>query len=179
MSERRVKDGRPTGVSGRITRESIRNALGLGGPEPEVKPTEKLTPQQARRVAEGKPAGPGAPGYETVTVRGGRDAFEHLGKPDLNSAEAGKIDGRRIVSEPPPKPEPQRSDWNAVDEAAETREAVENIVAEYDEIRRRLAELDAKAPPESPESPEVAELRRVAEYGRQKIDELTAQIGQS
>jgi hypothetical protein len=136
---RRVKDGQSTGVKGKVSRESIRNALGLGGPEPKAGKVP-LSPSQQREVEAGRDPGPPPPGHEVTIIEGGRDAFEHLGRPDLNSVEAGKQDGRRIVSEPPPKPEPERTNWEALDAAKQQRE----LEREYAETKAKLEALLAK-----------------------------------
>jgi hypothetical protein len=100
--------------TGRVTRESIATALGLGGPEPEAR-APKLTPAQARAKAEGKPLPPAPADWEETVIKGGRDVWEFLGKPSLDAPE-GTPQGHALPSEPPPKPQPQRTNWDALDD---------------------------------------------------------------
>jgi hypothetical protein len=151
MSRKQPRDGRHTGDKGRISAESIRNALGLSGPEPERREAP-LSPRQAREAMDGKKPtpNPGAADFDFTTISDPREVWETLGKPDLSSAEAGKIDGRRVESEPPPKARPERANWGAADAAVEAREKVEDLLAERAEIEDRLGVLDAEAPPRPP-----------------------------
>jgi len=112
---RAPKDGRILG-SGVVKAAEIATGLGLGGPEPDVKPTQKLTPAQARAQAEGKPLPPSPEGFETVTIKGGQDAWEHLGRPALENP-PGTPDGSPlpVIEERPPTAEPQRVDWEKID----------------------------------------------------------------
>jgi hypothetical protein len=172
---RPLKSGRILS-SGVVKAKDIAATLGLQGAEPETRPPEALTPAQAMNVAKGRDPGPGAPGFDEVTIKGGRPAFEHFGRPDLYG-EAHLRDGPSLEPpELPPEPKPQRSDWDAADAAAENREHVEDLVAEYKDIERRLAIMDAEAPP--PDTGEAAELQAQVAEGRRMIDDIKAKLGQ-
>lgn len=153
MRERRIKDGRPTGVKGRISAQSIRDALGLGGPEPETRPP-KLTPAQVRAKAEGKPIPEGPPDYETTVIKGGRDAWEYLGRPDVASPPPGSPDGTPVGPEFTPRekePAPVNADWDAVDQTRK-RQALEREFEKAQADLKKLLQKEAEA--------EVARQRR-------------------
>jgi hypothetical protein len=178
---RPAKEGRIL-ERGVVKAAEIAAGLGLGGAEPEVRPTEKLTPQQARRKSEGKPIGPGAPDFEQVTIAGGRDAYEHLGMPDLSTAEAHKISGRP-GPEPPeraPKAEPQRTDWDAIDamtklddaprspaDTARPQDSPRSLINDWKARAAKDAHAAIQAKGTDREATAVAELKKTTALGQQ------------
>jgi hypothetical protein len=126
MSGRPQKTGRVL-ERGNISAASIAAALGLGGAEPEVR-APKLTPAQARAKAEGKTPPPPPPDFETTVIQGGRDVWEFLGKPPLEAPE-GTPQGQALPTEPPPKPQPQRANWDALEDGPPKLDAAEAELA--------------------------------------------------
>jgi len=151
-----------------VSADALRSALGIGGPEPEVR-APKLTPAQQRAKDEGKPVPPAPADFETTVIEGGRAAWEYLGKPALE-APPGSPDGTPVPVEPPPRSEPQRTDWAKIDgeqaepqpraptpnEAAEelrqmAREHVRRQMVRTEEVRRSGTPEQKKAAAEEAE----------------------------
>jgi hypothetical protein len=142
-------DGQPTGEKGRITKQQIASALGLGGPD-ELKRPEggdgrpALTPAQARAQAEGKPMPPDAPGFKRTVVRGGRDAAEYLGAPVGTPLGEGK-EGMPLDPEPLSREAEekaiektrQRVDWDRIDR----QRAEQKLAASMADLRKRMEKL--------------------------------------
>jgi hypothetical protein len=146
------KDGQPTGVKGRITKESIAAGLGLGGPdslkEPEAgdgRPME--SPAQARARVEGKPVPPDPPGFARTVVKGGRDAWEYLGRP-ATSPIGSAPEGMPIEPEPMSREDeaklreqrgevPQRTDWDKIDK----QRAARTLAEKMGDLRARMERL--------------------------------------
>lgn len=155
------KDGQPTGERGRITKESIASALGLGGPEA-LKTPENGTgrplksPAQIRAEQEGKKPPPDAPGFKRTVVQGGRDAWEFLGRPSTSPLGSG-AEGQPVDPEPISREDeaklreargetPQRADWAKIDAQREARKIGEQFDKAQDKLKRLVrkeAEVEA------------------------------------
>ncbi len=143
---KRIRDGRPTGVTGTITADSIKTALGIGAEPRSGRVLD--TPAQARLRSEGKDREADALASDDfeVTILDAAEHYALWGSPEL-SAPQGSPDGTPVPLPPTAKPRPQKTDWRKID-----------------------GEDTTPAPPAPTPNEQAAELRAMAaEHARRQV----------
>lgn len=145
-------DGQPTGVKGVVKAAKIAAGLGLGGPDSLKRPEGGTgrpleTPAQARARAEGKPVPKDPAGFKRTVIKGGRDAWEHFGRP-TTAPIGSQPEGMPVEPEFIPREEeerireargetPQRTDWERADKQRAARKLSQEMAA----LRARMERL--------------------------------------